>query len=97
MGADRWGPFLSRLKACARVQASIDNARAAVQSAQLDVHGQLGAGGSAALEEIRRELLAAEGALFAAQERIRAALAEKAATPANREPSFWADGEARHG
>lgn len=87
---DRWRAFLGRYRACSRIQASIDNARAALQAALLDVRNEFGAAApTGQLEAIRRELQAAESALYAAREGLRAALDEKKLTPESRQPEFW--------
>jgi hypothetical protein len=88
MSEDRFDRFLRRAKACYRAAASIDNARAVVQAAQLDVRNEIGADvGVGPLEEARRELAAAEGALFMAREKLQAAIKEKTLTPESR-PGF---------
>ena len=91
---DRFQRFLERYRACNRAQASIDAAKSAIHAAALDVTNELGGKvpGTGALEEVRQELLAAEGALFAARKLLAAAVAEKKLTPANREAEFWKAG-----
>lgn len=91
---DRFTVFLERYRACNRAQASIDAAQGAVHAAWLDVHNEMGgkAPGVGALEEVRRELLAAEMALRGAREKLANAVAEKKLTPENRQPEYWKGG-----
>lgn len=92
MSGDRWDRFIARSKSCYRASASIDAARAALQAAQLDLENEARADRTPALEELRRELIAAEGHVFAAREAVKAALDERKLTPENREAAFWKAG-----
>lgn len=90
MSDDRFHVWVRRAKSCYRAAASCDNARAALQAAQLDVCSELGSTpGTGALEEVRRALIEAEGAIFSAREKLHLALKEKTLTPDNRAVEFW--------
>lgn len=90
--SDRFNTWARRAKCCYRAAASIDNARAALQAAQLDVRNELAGEASSLLEEARRELAAAESAIFTAREKLHLALKEKTLTPDSRAPEFWKAG-----